>query len=1346
MQIILRNAPPSASRPAARRTLLLAGAAVAALAAQAAAQAPQGGTVAHGSATISATAAETRIRQSSDRAIIDWRSFDVGRDHRVAFDQPGAHAATLNRVNSGRESLLAGQVTAPGTIIIQNTHGVVFSGTARVDVGALVATSQTVDAGRFAADGRLVMRGGEAAGARVENQGSITVREAGLAALVGGRVANSGTIVARRGTVALASGETTTIDLAGDGVARIAVSGDTGRGDAGAENSGLIDAGGGRVVLTAGTAAGLLSTVVNTSGVIRAASADGAGGTIELVGRGAGNVRVAGNLDASGATRGGSVTVTGQEVRVAAGARVAANGRAAGGSVRIGGDRQGQGDLRRAETTTVASGARLEARATEGTGGSVILWADRETRFDGAIDVTGPFAGGFAETSAVGLVALGDAAAVEVGRHGHWLIDPVDITINAPMASGIAATLNGGGDVTVTTDLPGPQPGNLIVASPIVWNGAGNLTLFANNNLTVNNNVAITSSGAGGLDAQALRDTIIAGPVTSSGSGDIRFRTGRTMTVNHNVVASGTGAVTLLADTGNIIASNAGNDRNIAITTTSGALRLEATQGSVLIRRQPSANARNVRVQTESGPLDIVAGAAIHVLGGTGASWARVRSETGDMTLRAPDIRVIGGSGGNAFAEVVAGAGGSLTIEASRRILVQDSASPGRVLALNGADLTMRAPEQVWDGLVRAGDPAIGNGGKVAVAGRIAAGVAPLFNLGPDNNFTLEPAAAGPGAGSTASSYTSPVDLRVDTRGTGTITLNAPVTARRATLVSEERVTLAPAGTMTATGAGDALTIAAGRGFDNQAGPGALAAPGGRWLVFLDSFAGMLGSEPFTPEFDLYNRPFDYADPARGDVTAQIGTLNVLAGNRIVYGEQPVLTVTGETLAKTYGTTVMPGATLDASGLRPKDAPVGTVLVGGTASTSAGAAAGADAGTYPTTPVASLTARGAVQGYRLDLVDGTLTVNPAPLTVTANDATRLYGSPNPVFDATFAGFVLGEGPGVLGGTLGFTTAATPASPVGAYAVTPGGLTSGNYTITFVPGTLTVTPAPLTVNVDEKSRVYGQANPALTATLGGIVFPADEAAVQALLGLSTTAAPASPVGSYPIASALGVGAAAQNYTVTAVTPGTLTVTPAPLTVTANDATRPEGQPNPPFSATFSGFVLGEGPSVLGGTLGFTTPATVVSPPGTYPIVPTGLTAANYAITFVDGVLTVTPVLPPVPPAVAPQTALIGGPEPFRRGVQPFTPGDAGFRTTVLEAGPAIADPFLLTYSLGNILQLAVGEAALPGGFVPAGAARAPDRDPDAGRCGGPINLGLPAEACRTIELPESYWTTRADLFP
>jgi filamentous hemagglutinin family protein len=150
------------------RALALAGASALALAAGSArAQSPEGGTVARGSARIVQDAGRTTIAQTSKRAVIDWQGFDVGRDHRVQFDQPGRSAATLNRVNSARASVIAGRVQAPGTVVIQNTAGVLFTGTARVDVGGLVATSQAVDAARFQRDGGLAIGGGERAGAAV---------------------------------------------------------------------------------------------------------------------------------------------------------------------------------------------------------------------------------------------------------------------------------------------------------------------------------------------------------------------------------------------------------------------------------------------------------------------------------------------------------------------------------------------------------------------------------------------------------------------------------------------------------------------------------------------------------------------------------------------------------------------------------------------------------------------------------------------------------------------------------------------------------------------------------------------------------------------------------------------------------------------------------------------------------------------------------------------------------------------------------------------------------------------------------------------------------------------------
>ena len=96
------------------RALALLGASALALGAGAAeAQSPQGGVVVRGAARIAQAAARSTITQTSRRAVIDWQGFDVGRDHRVVFDQPGRSAATLNRVDSARASVIEGAIRRP---------------------------------------------------------------------------------------------------------------------------------------------------------------------------------------------------------------------------------------------------------------------------------------------------------------------------------------------------------------------------------------------------------------------------------------------------------------------------------------------------------------------------------------------------------------------------------------------------------------------------------------------------------------------------------------------------------------------------------------------------------------------------------------------------------------------------------------------------------------------------------------------------------------------------------------------------------------------------------------------------------------------------------------------------------------------------------------------------------------------------------------------------------------------------------------------------------------------------------------------------------------------------------
>jgi hypothetical protein len=175
----------------------------------------------------------------------------------------------------------------------------------------------------------------------------------------------------------------------------------------------------------------------------------------------------------------------------------------------------------------------------------------------------------------------------------------------------------------------------------------------------------------------------------------------------------------------------------------------------------------------------------------------------------------------------------------------------------------------------------------------------------------------------------------------------------------------------------------------------------------------------------------------------------------------------------------------------------------------------------------------------------TETVNQAPLLVTADDKTRIYAQANSAFTVHYTGFVLGQDPSVLGGNLSFSTPATTSTDVGNYPITPSGLTSSNYAIKFVVGTLTVWPAPLLVVAANASRPYGAPNPILTDTLVGIQNNDPITAT-----CYTDATLASPAGNYsivPIPSDGGTGKL-SNYAPTIVN-GTLTVTPDPLLVTS-----------------------------------------------------------------------------------------------------------------------------------------------------------------------------------------------------
>ncbi|MFQ3661091.1 MAG: MBG domain-containing protein [Chloroflexaceae bacterium] len=370
---------------------------------------------------------------------------------------------------------------------------------------------------------------------------------------------------------------------------------------------------------------------------------------------------------------------------------------------------------------------------------------------------------------------------------------------------------------------------------------------------------------------------------------------------------------------------------------------------------------------------------------------------------------------------------------------------------------------------------------------------------------------------------------------------------------------------------------------------------------------------PGTPSFNANGITF--AIGVTGANNQPEGTGPVAArGYRIRVDSAP-LTISAVNQSRRYGA-ANPTLTFSVNGLRNGDT-AAQVFAGALSTTATSASL---VGTYQILQGnLNLSEYGRARYRITGFEPGTLTVTRAPLTVTANNATRRVGAPDPTFSARYDGFVNGDSPADLGGELRFSTNATGASPAGAYRIIPSGLTSNNYAISYVDGTLTVVDRdlPRIIWPDPAEITYGTPLAAThlnaTASFNG----------QTVAGTFTY--------NPPLGSVLPAGT--QNLQVV-FTPNdsinfapatlnqTIRVNRAPLTIRANNLSRPVGAPNPQFTVGYSGFVNGEDPSVLNGALSFSTPARIDSPVGTYDIVPGGVTSPNYEITFVNGVLTVT----------------------------------------------------------------------------------------------------------------------------
>ena len=205
------------------------------------------------------------------------------------------------------------------------------------------------------------------------------------------------------------------------------------------------------------------------------------------------------------------------------------------------------------------------------------------------------------------------------------------------------------------------------------------------------------------------------------------------------------------------------------------------------------------------------------------------------------------------------------------------------------------------------------------------------------------------------------------------------------------------------------------------------------------------------------------------------------------------------------------------------------------------ATATSPAGTYPTS------CSGAVNGSStITYVNGTITIEPAQVEVTASGGAMVVGGSVPTITASYSGLVNDQtAPAVLPTC---STTATSASVAGNYPSTCSGASDPNYSFSYEHGTVSVGAALVTVTASSRTTAYGKPA-AITATYSGFVHGETRPATAA--SCNTTATTTSPVGSYTSACS---GAADPSYVFSYVN-GTVTVTPAPVVVTASSATMP-----------------------------------------------------------------------------------------------------------------------------------------------------------------------------------------------
>ena len=1303
---------------------------------------PTGGMVVAGDASIGAPIANSlTITQSSAKAVVNWDGFSIGTGNSVSF-QNGS-GATLNRVTGGNVSSLDGVLSATGSVYLVNPNGIIVGQNGVVDVGgSFVAATHDVDNSQFLNGGDLEFSGNSKAS--LINLGTINAQQ-GDVALIARQVTNEGTITAPNGTAGLAAGYDVLLTDGSTGNGKLQVK--IGGSDTSVTNSGTIEAAeaelrtnGGNIYALAGNKGGTINAtgvankggrVFLTAGSGKVATAPGTkirarkpivvanaptptpapsfrGGEVHIS---VGDVTLGGTIDASGANGGEGGTV----VAIADGTM------SVGGTIRTGG--AGGGFIETSGHTLDIGAASIDA----GTGGAWLI-----DPYDLTIDLTaattlntalgagtnvslqttdsGASGPGTANASGNGDIfinsALGWSSAALLTLDAYR-----SININAPI------TVSGNGGLALHYN-NGGTGGNYAVNAPVNLSSSSTFSTQDGANAAVNYTV-LTSLGAAGSETATdlqgingdLTDHYVLGSNldASSTSGWPRGFT----PLGGNTHGGFTGTLDGLGHTISGLTINTSFPTANPQVGFFGAIdpgglvqNLGLEGGSVSSTNYYTAQLFGADLQV-GGIAGYNAGTLINVyttanltasntfLPSSTAVGGLVGSNSGFIANSHATGNVYGRSSSAGYSSTVNTYVGGLVGNSSGNSYITNSYATGRVVSDAYSPGTIHYLGAFAGGLVGV------VGESTTVSQSFATGDV-LASVNNDNKRVLFEGRVEAYAGG-LSGMAGDYSAISDTYASGNVQSNATTSS----------------GIGAYSNAGGAIGESGRLGSLNNSYATGSVSGSAAALAFGDlNFGGLIGKDPYDHSYAVNNSfyadtigyggegtskttaelkdPFTFIDAGwdfanvwgksttgennglmmlrevgpgtlydayvkmGSDTTKTYGDANPsLSGIAQVYGNATVdwgnaitpttnvgnyaysdanvldintsspngayivpgcgltinpaaLTVTANSLTKTYDGLAFGDNGATYTGFVNGD----TSSVLGGALAYGGTAAGAvDVGNYAITP------SGLTSGnYAINYVDGALTVNKAALTVTANNDTKTYDrmAYSGGNGATYSGFMNGETSSVLGGSLSYGGAAQGAVNAGTYGLSASGLTSGNYDISYVDGSLSVNKAALTVNASNASKTYGGDIASLSGYSVSGLLAGDSLTALDLISLGTSAT--ANVGTYAINATNLVGTGLDNYNLT--TNGALTVDPRFIELKGDDTSRVYGAANPNFSWHVVSGNLVNGDSLSGD---LATTATTMSGVGAYTITQGTLTDANnpnYNISFMQGALNVT----------------------------------------------------------------------------------------------------------------------------